>query len=189
MKCLPYLRRKYILLVLLLLTSSMAVTGVNANPTKPYISVNPTQATIQAVGENVTIKVNVTNVENLYGWDIRLTYNKTLLEYVGRTVVGPNQVAPPDPDKYTLTDVSELGTLILGCAFSEVKDALPFNGSGVMEWITFKIIYVPPQGTAPPEYNEVSCPLALSRSSHVSMTQGELQWIGNHALTASTYTK
>lgn len=103
-------------------------------PVKEFIGTSPGDY----LNTNFVIKVNVTNVLNLYGWDIRLTYNSTLLQYVGRTVVGPNQVAPSQPANYTLTDVSVPGTIILGCAFSEVKGALPFDGSGVLAWITFE---------------------------------------------------
>jgi hypothetical protein len=136
----PYLKWKYMLLtvpIFLLLIASASITGVNATSVAK-ISVKPPSVNIQAVGQNVTIEVNVTNVQLLYGWDIQLTYNSTLLTYVGYTVIGPNQVCPSQHPNYTLTDVSVAGTIIHGCAFSGAEGALPFNGSGVMEWITFK---------------------------------------------------
>ncbi|NIP52372.1 MAG: hypothetical protein GWO26_10405 [Phycisphaerae bacterium] len=115
---------------------STAITGANADPT--YLYVDPTPEIISAPGENKTITIKVFNVTNLYGWDLQLTYNDTLLEKVDITVVGPNQVAPAQVGNYTLTDVSTPGKIIFGCGFSGVQGALPFNGSGVLVWITFE---------------------------------------------------
>jgi len=56
----------------LLIIASIAITGVKADPA-PYMFVDPPTAEISAVGQNITIKVNVTTVSNLYGYETQVS--------------------------------------------------------------------------------------------------------------------
>lgn len=118
----------------LLLILNMATTGVSA---QPYVSVDPPMASISALGVTKTIEINVTDVVNLYGFDLVVGYNYTLLEVTDVTPVGPNQVVPPASNQYTFLDTSVPGYVYVGVAFLEYMGAVPFTGNGTLIWITF----------------------------------------------------
>jgi len=119
-----------------LLIASMTTTTVRAEPA-PMLFIDPPTATINAVGQKVTITVNVTQVTDVSGFDIRINYNQSILSYtVGNyTVDGPGQVFPPlGTGTRNFFDNSGTGyvylSLILG--YPTVM-----SGSGRVVWITF----------------------------------------------------
>jgi len=135
----PYLRWKNILLMplFLLLIASMTTTSVKANPLDLFI--DPPTATINAVGQKVTVTVNVTAVSGCSGFDIRIYYNQSILSYtVGNyTVDGPGQVFPTTGVRY-FTDASIPGDLYLVLALSQSPPNLINTTGGIVVWITFQ---------------------------------------------------
>jgi len=123
----------------LLIIASIAITGVKADPA-PYMFVDPPTAEISAVGQNITIKVNVTTVSNLYGYEFWLEYNSTLLTEAYITPDGLGQVAPSDPGFRAIDDLSTPGAVRYSLAFWPKPGPVyppSFNGSGTLAWITF----------------------------------------------------
>lgn len=132
----PIMRWKNILYasLLLLLILNLTTTSVGA---LPYLSVDPPTEIISAPGEEKTIKINITDVEDLFGFDLWIDYNSSFLEVTEVTVVGTGQVVPTDPSKYSYADLSVNGTVKVGVAFLEALGAVPFDGNGTLLWITF----------------------------------------------------
>jgi len=125
-------------LLLGMLTLALNIQQVKAE-SLPLISVNP-QAYTAPLGVNFTIRIDVTNVTDLYGYDIWLEYNSSILNHTAVTVDGPGQVAPTNPAQRVTVDKSVPGTIKHSCAFIYAMGAPSFNGSGTLAWITFNAI-------------------------------------------------
>jgi hypothetical protein len=124
------------MLLMDMLTLAFTVQQVESNPL-PQIFLDPSEYTA-GVNEVFTIKVNVSDVTDYYGFDMWLHYNSTILNHTAITVDGPGQVAPTNPAQRVITDVSVLGTIKYSCVFKEAAGAPAFNGSGTLAWINFK---------------------------------------------------
>ena len=75
------MRKKLALTILLLtlLSPIVAIKQVGA-PSTAVVSVDPSEITVQNVGETFTIKINISDVTDLAGYDFKLYYNNTLLK-------------------------------------------------------------------------------------------------------------
>jgi hypothetical protein len=124
------------MLLMGMLTLAFTVQQVESNPL-PQIFLDPSEYTA-GVNEVFTIKVNVSEVTDYYGFDMWLHYNSTILNYTAITVDGPGQVAPTNPAQRVITDWSVLGTIKYSCVFVAAAGAPSFNGSGTLAWISFK---------------------------------------------------
>ena len=173
------------LAAMLILSMALFNVGVAFASPLPYLSIEPSSVYYEGdepdewLGEEFSITVVVHDVTDYYGCDFEIDYSGTLLEYqkAKTTVYGPNAVVnvndtnPLPLGALTIVDVSVLGTVKYSCLFRESYDMDPatpetdsppsFNGTGVVAWVFFKIIDVPPQDWAPPDFVEVSCPLAF----------------------------
>jgi hypothetical protein len=117
------------------LTLAFTVQQVESNPL-PQIFLDPSQYSAR-LDAFFTIKVNVSDVNDYYGFDMWLHYNSTVIEYVNITVDGPGQVAPTNPGQRITIDTSVLGTIKYSCVFVGAAGTPSFNGSGTLAWITF----------------------------------------------------
>lgn len=129
--------------ILLLTLTIVQITPVNAT-SEPVIKVEPYASTAQ-VGETFTVNVTLTDVQNLYGVEITLQWNASILQLVDVDVrLGvesiPDGVLHEDiriiknetiqeEGKYTLVGVS-------------MAPAPSFNGSGNIVRITFNVTKV-----------------------------------------------
>jgi len=118
-----------------MLTLAFNVQQAESDPL-PQIFLDPSQYSAR-LDAFFTIKVNVSEVTDYYGFDMWLHYNNTIIERVNITVDGPGQVAPTDPGHRITTDVSVLGTIKYSCVFVGAAGTPSFNGSGTLAWITF----------------------------------------------------
>jgi len=103
----------------------------------PVVYVDPPSSAV-SLGKNTTITIKVANVTDLYGYDIWMTYNGSILEVMEKSVTGPGQVVPSDTDDYVITDMSVSGAVKLGVVFIGAHGVPSFNGSGILLWVTFK---------------------------------------------------
>jgi len=95
------------------------------------------------IGHNFTALINITNVENLYGLDLRLQWNATLLDYVNHTATIPIEShiggVLHEPVFEFKNEVNETnGTYWV--AYTSSSPAPPFSGSGSVFEITFQAI-------------------------------------------------
>jgi len=119
-------------------------------------------------GTTFTLELKVDNVQQLYGYDVAIDYNATLLELVSTSVTGTGQVVPSNPSQYGFLEVNSPGKVRGAVGFYSTLGAPSFNGSGTLEWMTFKIIYCPTQKTSmtpPAPNNTVSCAMDILRDT------------------------
>jgi len=133
-------------------------------PTKSYVS--DTYCTYS--GTEFTLQLKVDNVQQLYGYDVAIDYNATLLELVSTSVTGTGQVVPTSTSQYSFLESNSPGKVRAAVGFFSTLGAPSFNGSGTLEWMTFKIIYCPTQKTSttpPAPDNTVSCAIDILRDT------------------------
>jgi len=115
-----------------MLTLAFNVQQAESDPL-PQIFLDPSQYSAR-LDAFFTIKVNVSEVTDYYGFDMWLHYNNTIIERVNITVDGPGQVAPTDPGHRITTDVSVLGTIKYSCVFVGAAGTPSFNLTARSRW-------------------------------------------------------
>jgi hypothetical protein len=136
--------KKTLLLLLLIcaLNTANSILKVNANPTTT-VSILPPTVTINAPGENVTVDLNITDVTNLYGYEIMIWYSNSILNATSAVRPPGHFMEPTDPAKqfipkweiknnYNATH----GRIWLG--FTLLAPEAPKSGSGILARITFQ---------------------------------------------------
>jgi hypothetical protein len=145
------LKSRIILLSLLILyVFYNGATSVNAQETTVYI--DPTSLSISQIGETFSINISISNVTNLFGYDIMLWYNTTMMDCVNiewpknhflTPILNPTNIfkIKDIEDNYNETTgaVRVVATLL--------DEEPPKNGSGLLVTITFKS--TAPDGPSP----------------------------------------
>lgn len=146
------------------------ITAAEASP-ETTISVEP-YTNIAQVGESFTINITLTNVQNLYGVDVRLRWNASILQVVD---VDVRLGVESHPDGVLHEDIlmamneirNDLGRYWLAATSYNSTGGIPppsFNGSGNIVRLTFNVTNIgscelsletemrgkpPPEGEAP----------------------------------------
>jgi hypothetical protein len=117
------------LVTLLLLSVSMV--KVDAQQTKIYV--NPKSSTVSDIGDVFTVKVTIADVTDLYGFELKLGYNTTILD-IEKTTIQPFLNEP----NYVIFDEmnEDEGWYLL--AVTSWAPAAPKSGGGTLAEITFK---------------------------------------------------
>jgi hypothetical protein len=141
------------LLPIFLVSVLISSLGIVINPVAAQsatVKVDPalTEYYLNAVGKEFTVAVKITDVTNLYGFDLKLRWNTTVLEYVSHSVKVPRNTYPDgvlwDPTLQAANTVNETaGTYWI--AYSSMNPAPAFNGSGTAFTMTFRVKYHPVQ--------------------------------------------
>jgi hypothetical protein len=117
----------------LLLTRSSFARSTN----QTVVEVDP-QANSAEVGKSFTVNVTVVDVQNLYGLEAHLYWNGSVLEPTRIDVrLGLNDGALNAPLGPLVENSTQEGEYNLVC--SSVAPAPPFNGTGIMVGITFRV--------------------------------------------------
>lgn len=124
------------------LTHSLQAYG---NPVAtPYLWVTPIMNIATELGETFTVKINITNVENLHAFEFKLSYNTTLLDTVQ---VEQGSFFPPPPSvsiaKLEANETAGIVWVNISLSSSET----PKSGSGTLATITFAVTFAPPSET------------------------------------------
>lgn len=132
-----------LLLLMLVMTQTVSVDALPAT----VVKVEP-QSGIASIGENFTVNVTITDVHNLYGLEVTLRWNKTILEIASVDIrLGveshPDGVLHEIPETtpisyYKNETLQEQGKYFLAASSSAPADS--FNGSGNIIKTTFKVI-------------------------------------------------
>jgi hypothetical protein len=193
-----YMRRNRILastMIVAMLISLVAILGVGpafAQPVvfglQPYLVQDGTGTAYAAgywVGKNVTEALRCQNVANYYGCYFWLYYNNTFLSCTEVTVNGLGSI---DQSLNLVSGINRSLTITINNAYNATygrimfsdaflyggmtKSPGSFNGSGVIAYITFKILEGPTQGITPPAptWNWENCSLTFD-PSRTAMTQ------------------
>jgi len=156
------MNKKASIMMIMLLASALMI-GIGPMSTKavpsPTIEILPNSQTFNNPPINTQFTVNCTlsNMVNLYGVDIQVGWNTSIIQYVSRTKTIPVQTYPTgilnSPTMPIMDTVNEsdngFGGSALGTMYwlSEASmGSAPFNGAGTAFIMTFKIVYVPPVG-------------------------------------------
>ena len=114
------------------------VFGGETQGTCIYVDPEPREV---AAGQEFSVIVNITSVENLYGLDVQLEWNATAIEYVNHTVTIPVEGTPNgilhEPVIEIRNEVNQsAGTYWI--AYSSVNPASAFTGSGRIVEMSFR---------------------------------------------------
>ena len=106
------------------------------------VKVEP-QECFAKINQTFSINITILNVENLYGLDILLAWNYSILEAINVShYLGvedyPYGVLHKNLTIYKIEVCQEKGTFKL--VASSISPALPFNGNGTLATITFRVI-------------------------------------------------
>jgi hypothetical protein len=147
-----------------LLSCSICFTGVgkplSAGAILPpaEVSVSPLSVTIP-VYQNFTIDVTISQVSDVYGWEINLTWNGTLLDPVD---VSEGPFLKTGGATFFTSQVNAIdGSMVADCTL--VGTANGVNGQGTLAAITFYV------------KNAGECPLHLSEAILVNSTEQSIQ--------------
>jgi hypothetical protein len=138
-----------LLIVSMLLLSLGALFNLVAGQTTTVkVDLPLTEYYTKATGKEFTVSVKIVDVTNLYGFDIKLRWNTTFLEYVGSSVRVPRNTYLDgvlwNPVLWLADDVNQTaGTYCI--AYSSIDPAPVFNGTGTVFTMTFRVKYHPVQ--------------------------------------------
>jgi hypothetical protein len=137
-----------LLVSILLLSLGAFINLVSGQTTTVKVDPSLTEYYTKATGQEFTVAVKIINVTNLYGLDIKFSWNTTFLEYVTRSVRVPRNTYLDGVlwnPILTLADEVNATAGTYWIAFSSVNPAPAFNGSGTVFTMTFKVKHHPVQ--------------------------------------------
>ena len=144
-------RKKTVLIVVLLLASLLVVLPIQmVKAQTATVSVSP-QTNTASVGKTVTVAIQLSNVQNLYGFDVTLSYNNAVLQLTNSqpdlgTSSIPGGVLYGDPvsTNFVAGGVYYNASLSTSSDYelvaTSVNTAGPFSGSGTIVTLTFTVI-------------------------------------------------
>jgi hypothetical protein len=119
-------------------------------PPTTTVKLTPDTATFYTnqtiIGEKIVFNVTVQDVENLYNWQIKITWDPELLNFSDITLPDDHVFAGAVDAGKTITTVGpviELGSVIYGCTITEDQPYWTFNGTGILCQIELEIIRQP----------------------------------------------
>ena len=146
---------KYNFTGMLTLAFNVQTAKVVAEPQATTVFVDPPTIKGTAVGENVAVNINISNVTDLSGWQAGMTFNPAVLECTGyyegeflktRQAWNGTIWLPPWQSHIPRWDNSKGVVYPHGCCMITLKDPpgpVPgsgVNGSGQLGYFTFKVI-------------------------------------------------
>jgi len=163
--------KKYVLFLVIsmLVTGSIGLmessTRLTANgspspqPILPKVCINPSNITGLNVNDTFTVNIMISNLNgsaevvdergmtyklgDLYGFDITLSWNPSILEYISHTVKVPVETYPDGilhSPAYSIKDEVNKSAGAYRCSYASISPAEPFNGNGTIFTITFKVL-------------------------------------------------
>jgi len=132
------------LIVLVLFLSLVAVQerhlGSASTVAKVFVDPPETKDTGKGIGSTFTVKVNVSNVEELYGWQINMTYNPAVLNTTAASIVEGPFLKDVYPTQLITKKVNNaLGTLLVTYMLKLPYPPNGVSGNGTLVSITFKV--------------------------------------------------
>ncbi len=141
-------RRTILIIFILSIAFSVAFSfsGIS-DPAEEYpvIYIDPQDASGWKVGETFTVAVVVYNLvgKNLYGFDIKLRWDTSSLEYISHEAKVPVEVYADGVLHEPLLEVKNEVNVIEGTcwiAYASLAPADPFNEDGIFFTLSFKVV-------------------------------------------------
>ena len=102
----------------------------------PVVKILPASATIYGIGGTTTVEVWLQDVQNIYGIDVRLTFDQTVVNVPSGKVTPLWDVFDSD-DHFIVKNVADNGAGTIWYAITNLAPAVPFTGTGRICSITF----------------------------------------------------
>jgi hypothetical protein len=132
-------RKKTIIVILCLIIAAMLLAYlvfITMTSIPTTLCVDP-QTTKSEVGQDFSINVSISGVVDLYGWQLQLSWNETILDVLNATE-GPFLKSGGNNPYFAAPKIYENGSVLLYC--SRVGNVLGVNGSGVLATIRFHVV-------------------------------------------------
>jgi len=140
-------------LLIILIVNSIGSSFISDKPTASaaettVVKVEPALLEYHdyAVGQEFTVAVKIANVTDLYGFNIRLRWNATVLDYASHSIHVPRNTFADGVlwnPTMQLANTSSPTDGTYWIAYSSMSPAPSFNGSGTVFTIKFRIKYHP----------------------------------------------
>lgn len=131
------------LTLLAMLTFALAVnTNIVFSQETPLVFVDPPTVTGLPPSNDFSIAVKIANVTDLYGFDIQLKWDPTILDYVSHTAKIPVETHPDGVLHQTILTIKNVANATAGTYWLSASSMYPapsFNGSGTFFEITFHV--------------------------------------------------
>jgi len=130
------MKRKFVIALSVLIISAVVVVllFMNRTPSLARVYVDP-QTAEEAVGQNFVVNLSVSDVSNLYAWQIKLAYDHTILELV--TTAQGSFLGASDMTFFTYKVNDTSGFLLMDCTL--LGNLSGVNGSGTLATIEFHV--------------------------------------------------
>jgi len=145
--------KKSTIVVLFIVSILLSSLGVFINPVAGQtttVKVDPalTEYYVKATGTQFTVAVKITDVTNLYGFDLKFRWNTTFLQYVSHSVHVPRDTYLDGVLWNSILCASDEVNATEGTyeiAYSSITPAPSFTGTGTVFTMTFEVEYHPVQ--------------------------------------------
>lgn len=128
----------------LMVASTFATAAIQTVDNEPLaqLYVNPDYI-VKSVGETFIISVEVADISEFYGFDIKFRWDTTILSYVDHTVTVPVETYPGGvlhASVLPITDTVDDAAGTYNLVISSLAPAPSFNGSGTIFEMTFEVL-------------------------------------------------
>ncbi len=174
-------------LMIVLLSISLAVVGAQEASTRFWLSPDVEEV---LAGETVTLGINVSQAEGVYGTSFKLAYDPTAFEVVpteNKPVV-PGEFFADEPG-FALRNVNDPQAGVIEYALTLMQPAQPVTGDGILGTVTLKAlkdtpvnITVQEASFVAPEFKEVDGRMVAERVNQVPV---QIENAGDNATVSS----
>jgi hypothetical protein len=112
---------------------TLIVSQINSLPT-PNVYVDP-QTSYGTVGQNFVIKISISDVSDLYGWEIKLQWNPILLD--AATITEGQFLKSHGNTYFTYKINNTAGYVIIDCTLLGLRPGV--SGSGILATVEFHV--------------------------------------------------
>jgi len=132
------------LIMLIVLISTLTFnSNIVLSQETPLVYVDPLTVTGLPPSSEFTIAVKIANVTELYGFDLQLRWNPTILDYISHTAKIPVETFPNGVLHQTILTIKNEANASGGTYWLSASSMYPaqsFNGSGTFFEIAFRVI-------------------------------------------------
>jgi len=126
------------LIILCAIAPYVYLSHASLNPALPAVSFNPSNITGVNVGSSFSVSVQISDVTNLWGWTITLSWDPSILQMQGAPTEGPFLKTAGSTLFVPVGPKNDIGTLEgLSCLVLSYNGA---TGSGNLTKLTFNVI-------------------------------------------------
>ena len=125
------------------MSETIGARSVQAITEVPRLYVDPpvVDDATKGIGTNFTITINIANVENLYGWQVNMTYNPEVLFTSEELVTeGPFLTDALGNTAFISRVFNATGNLLFSCSVFPPYPEIGAYGDGILASITFQVI-------------------------------------------------